>query len=839
MLFWLIMPGLCTILALGAFGALKAVKDFAAVSESFADSLGSLVAGYLDETLEFLDSQAFRLTSGQDVEVRPHTFASNQPAPFFRLLLVGSQGFVEASWPAGAEGGYLDLTFDSGDSPRLLLSRPMPAHGTDRLVLYMGRRSAEGAFLVGEIDLEAFQHHLSDPLLPEEGQLVITDIHGNLITHPDMRRVTTQDNIGHEELFRKARQSGQVILARDQQSQSLVVATAWFVPLTGWRIFVIKPLAAVALPVLAPLGVFLCAALLFFALLTIFLRYGLRKHLATPLDEFAESMRRLARGERDTHAPYKASSRELLTLFHTFRAMALRVRKRERELTASRERFRQLVENMEEVFWVQDMLTGDLTYVSPSAVQVLGWKGVPGRLDENWLFDMVHGEDARRVRHALERTGQPGLPTEEEFRIVRPPHGEIRWLRMRAYAVRLPSGQVQSLVGFLQDISDKRRMDESLGHMVRATASVVGEGFFTAMVQHLAEALEVGHALIVTYDDSPPTRACSLAFWSRGQPMDPVEYDLADTPCGLVAEHDLAVIHQGLAEQFPEYCLGQGKKLESFLGVVLHDSHGKPVGHMAIMDEKPLLDEARSWSVLVIFSARAASEIERRADQSRMAASLAEKEILLKEIHHRVKNNLQVVSSLMSLQATISDDPKLATLLSVSRNRVQTMALVHEEIYRSADLSRVDQARYLRTLLDNLLAGMSGKRAIQLRLDIQDISLPVNLATPCGLIVNELFTNALKHAFNGRTDGHVQVAMTRSDDGWITLTMRDNGVGFPTGLDYRATETLGMQLVVNLVRQLDGSIEPLSGPGTAFVIRFRDQSDQSTRESPARTSSGS
>ncbi|EMG36148.1 PAS domain S-box [Desulfocurvibacter africanus PCS] len=829
-LLWLVLPGLFAIFILGVFGLHRMIDNFASDSKVFASSIVRYVEVYLDDAfshLEAVETQYAALSKGSDK--LPLSMLSFDPH-FHKIMLVNDQGRILASSPSGDEGEHFGLDFDAGGADRLILSRPVPSQETGSLVLYIGRRIEGGLLLAGELDLEAFQRHLSALLVPGKGSLIITDAFGNLITHPDMRRVMTQDNIGGDALFRKADQGGQLILVRDQHSHSLLVASAWPTSLTGWRIFLIKPLADVAKPAFMFLGALLAAVLLFFCALALFLRLSLNRHIVLPLASFAEAMRSLARGEQETSTPHQASSQELLRVFYSFRAMALRVRKRERELTASRERFRQLVENMEEIFSIMELPSGKLTYVSPAVKQILGPNFAKLGMRPWDCLDMVHHEDAQRLRNSLERSGWMGVQIEEEFRVIQPPHGEARWMRLRAYPVRDASGKVGSLVGFLQDITDKRRMDEALRHMVRATAAPVGEEFFAAMAQHLAEALETSHALIGTYTDTPPTRAMPLAFWGRGRPLRKEEYSLQDTPCGLVAQKGVALVQSGLSEAFPRARTLQNENLESFLGVTLHDSHGKPIGHIAVMDEKPLLDEARARSVLTIFSARVASEIERRAALSSMEASLAEKEILLKEVHHRVKNNLQVVSSLMSLQASSKGNPELTTLLTESRNRVQAMALVHEEIYKSTDLARIDLSRYLRHLLNILLANMSNGRAVTLRLDIQDISLPVNLAVPCGLIINELFTNALKHAFANHDRGEVRIDMSRNEDGLVTLTLRDDGVGFPPDLDFRATETLGMQLVVSLVRQLDGSIDLLPGPGTAFAIRF--QAGQAVAEQP-------
>lgn len=213
---------------------------------------------------------------------------------------------------------------------------------------------------------------------------------------------------------------------------------------------------------------------------------------------------------------------------------------------------------------------------------------------------------------------------------------------------------------------------------------------------------------------------------------------------------------------------------------------------------------------------------ERKNAEQALRASLAEKEVLLREVHHRVKNNLQVVTSLLSLQALKFDDPMLIEPFMDSQARVRAMALVHEKLYRAGDLSRIDFAAYVRELALFLVQAYCPRDlAIEERFQCDDIYLPVDAAVPCGLIVNELVTNAIKHAFAGRERGSLAISAL-SRDSEVVLRIEDDGVGMPPDFDMNATETLGLQLVANLVRQLRGGLTFDSGPtGTAFDLRFK------------------
>ena len=212
---------------------------------------------------------------------------------------------------------------------------------------------------------------------------------------------------------------------------------------------------------------------------------------------------------------------------------------------------------------------------------------------------------------------------------------------------------------------------------------------------------------------------------------------------------------------------------------------------------------------------------ERKRAEEQVKASLQEKEVLLKEIHHRVKNNMQVVSSLISLQARLVQDPRLLDVLLDSQNRVRSMALIHEKLYQSRNLARVNFADYIHSLASYLFRSYGGRaEPIGLQVEVGEAYLDIDMAVPLGLILNELLSNALKHAFPDGRVGHVCIALGMSHHQHWTLTVGDYGAGFPEALDFRHTDSLGMQLVMTLVSQLGGAIDLERGGGTRFCITF-------------------
>ena len=211
---------------------------------------------------------------------------------------------------------------------------------------------------------------------------------------------------------------------------------------------------------------------------------------------------------------------------------------------------------------------------------------------------------------------------------------------------------------------------------------------------------------------------------------------------------------------------------------------------------------------------------QRRRAEEMLRHSLTEKEILLKEIHHRVKNNLQIISSLLNLQADSIMDQQAREVFKESQYRVKSMALIHEKLYGSASLSRIDFGEYTRSLTASLFRSYAvNLPGVEMRVDIDSIFLGIETAIPCGLIINECMTNSCKYAFPGGRGGEILVRLKEREGSYV-LTVSDSGIGFPDKLDFRSTNTLGLHLVNILTAQLGGTIRLNRESGTSFTLEF-------------------
>lgn len=239
------------------------------------------------------------------------------------------------------------------------------------------------------------------------------------------------------------------------------------------------------------------------------------------------------------------------------------------------------------------------------------------------------------------------------------------------------------------------------------------------------------------------------------------------------------------------------------------------------MTLSPLLDANRN---VIGLSGIFRDITEKKQAQEQIKNSLNEKEVLLREIHHRVKNNMQIISSLLRLQSGYIKEKKYADMYKDSQNRIITMSLIHEKLYQSKDLTRIDVGGYIKELVDGLFSSYDinpGK--INVNIKVENVSLGINSAIPCGLIINELISNSLKYAFPEGRSGDISISLRSTDNGNFELIVADNGVGLPIDIDFKKTESWGLRMVAILIEnQLHGEFSINRDRGTAYHIKFKE-----------------
>jgi len=263
----------------------------------------------------------------------------------------------------------------------------------------------------------------------------------------------------------------------------------------------------------------------------------------------------------------------------------------------------------------------------------------------------------------------------------------------------------------------------------------------------------------------------------------------------------------------------QGSGKAEVVEHIHHDKEGRP--HIMEIHGYPILDAEGNITKVIEYNLDISA---RKNAEKKIKASLREKEVLLREIHHRVKNNMQIISSLLNLQASSMDDKKHIEILSDSQNRIRSMSLIHEKLYNSTNLAQIDIKDYIKDLSSYILQFyQTAAGSTSLNIETDEIWMGIDTAIPCGLIINELLSNSLKYAFPENRQGEINIRLRKSGESSYSLTISDNGVGIPDDIDFRNTKTLGLQLVTTLAEdQLQGTLELDRSSGTEFRINFSE-----------------
>lgn len=425
-----------------------------------------------------------------------------------------------------------------------------------------------------------------------------------------------------------------------------------------------------------------------------------------------------------------------------------------------------------------------------------GAAAIYGLQHDTWSIQLVQSVPLPEYRSALDRALADLIagraPYDIEFKIRRPSDGDIRDI----HSVALYDGAARLVTGVIHDITEynvARRMLQESEQRYRLLADNAIDVIWTADLQ--GRFTYVSPSILQLRGITPEEGMQT----SIEDAITPASYPVVRRALRAVVRDALAGKNSDPVYLEVEQPRKDGTTVWTEVTTrVIFDDAGTPLG---------LLGVSRDVSL-------------RRAYREQLEMSLRDKDVLLREVHHRVKNNLQVISSLLNLQADSYNDPQARALLKESQQRIRSMALVHEKLYRSPHVSDIDFPDYITTMTNELLRSAGNGRVVT-RVTGDAIRLDIEKAIPAGLIVNELLTNALKHAFPPHVrDGMITVAVRHDGDGHITLTVEDNGIGMPPDVQVADMRTMGMTVIHGLTSQLDGTITVLPGPGTTFHLRF-------------------
>ncbi len=476
-----------------------------------------------------------------------------------------------------------------------------------------------------------------------------------------------------------------------------------------------------------------------------------------------------------------------------------------------------------------------VVYISPGVARILGY---PPREVENTSASLwIHPQDRDRALERLSHWMQAAEGARLEAMSCRWRHRDGSWRDLEMTGAHWPRDpDIAGLVLNARDVSEQKRAQERV--LAEATR-------FSSLLQATPEAVLIADA------------------HSRIVASNPAAQQLFGYP-----EHEL--LGQSMGRLLPLHPAHHQNGAPSALEVKPSEMEGAvpgvEIGAMEVMarrsdgsefaaelslarwrsKDEAGEDAAFTAGILRDISRRRQGEARLAESTRRVEASLREKEVLLKEIHHRVKNNMQVISSILSLQASMLDDASVRAALRETQGRIKSMSLIHEKLYRSDDLGRVDFGDYLRGLAQGLLRShppRGSRRPARLQLELEPIRLSIDQAAPAGLLVNELLTNALKHAFQDfdsepgpdAAPPLLSVRLSRGEQAQVEVEVEDNGRGMDPAFDWRASESLGLQLVSTLAEQLEGRVEPSSGEprGTRWRLRFPQHEEAATAQAAA------
>jgi PAS domain S-box-containing protein len=477
------------------------------------------------------------------------------------------------------------------------------------------------------------------------------------------------------------------------------------------------------------------------------------------------------------------------------RGIAVDISKRrdaERALQESEERLSMAMASANLFVWDWDMKEGTVTYSTRIPGNESGKARMSNLVSGTW-DDFIHPEDLPRLlKEAADHASGKSVGLDTECRLRWRDNRWI-WIEIQGKVIeRDDDSTAVKMTGVYQDITDKVRREKLLKGR---------EAQFRTLFYRMNcggtifRAVQGGRDFVVT----------------------DINY------AGEVIEGEKKASIVG--KRIPEvYSLDAGRELHDAMSLVWKT--GKPRSVPLMGFEKGGTKQWREYYLYILPSEEIIAIYndisERITKQQQMLESLKIKETLIKEIHHRVKNNLQVIASILKLQSMRLDDQMALDALRDCRNRVFSIAMIHEELYRSENLSRINIAEYIKHLGDHLIYEfLSITPGISLAVECDDdITLDIDTGIPCGLIIDELITNALKYAFSTKNSGMIAIVFRKINERAYELVVRDNGVGFPETVDFKNTESLGMQLVNSLVTQLGGTIAMRRAGGTEFTITF-------------------
>jgi len=457
---WMLVPSISLILSLGVYAAYEKSLDYEAKNNILTQSISKNVSSYVSGAKSALKSLSNNITRYDPFWYQwvLNNFLLAYPH-FERFIYLDGNGTILASSPKSKSILSMGALIDKTSLTPMIASTPTISPETQNLVVYIGLRLENNNVLIGELSLKALQSTLADLLPSSGGTLILTDAHGNIISHPNFQRVLTQDNIGELKILREYSEAEAITTIYDEGG-TYQLGTILSVAGTNWRVMLSTPAEEVFLPILSPLIALLTIILCLFFMFAHFLQYRLRSSIIQPLGRFTEAIELTAQGKYKKPEDEEHFA-ELAIIEQEFDKMIQQVHLREQEIIENEERFRQLVENIHEFFWITDTDDDKFVYVSPSYEII--WGRTRESLIENpeSFFLAIDQEDRYRVVESFNALRREGRIVDEEFKILMPDSRQ-RWIRAQSFPVYDDEGTKVRLVGVAEDITERKVIQNAL-----------------------------------------------------------------------------------------------------------------------------------------------------------------------------------------------------------------------------------------------------------------------------------------------------------------------------------------------------------------------------------------
>ncbi|KJU84501.1 sensory transduction histidine kinase [Candidatus Magnetobacterium bavaricum] len=432
--------------------------------------------------------------------------------------------------------------------------------------------------------------------------------------------------------------------------------------------------------------------------------------------------------------------------------------------------------------WDLNMVSGKLVW-NDEVFKILELS--KGEMEPSYekFVSFVHPDDRKSFTDAVTDALHSRLPFNREYRVLLP-NGKVRVCHAIGKATFDESGRPVRMMGTFHDITERKQAEASMAESEARFRQLADATFEGIAISERGRLLDVNTQLIEM-----------LGYENVSEVIGKTALDFTAPQFHELTANNIAADY--------------ARPYESML--IRKDATAFPVE----VHGKTMMRDGRKIRITAIQDIT-----ERKKAEDQIKQSLREKESLLREIHHRVKNNLAIVTGLIALQARTIQDAAVKQLFEESKQRVKSMSLVHEKLYQTKDLSSINFAEYIESIVSEIVAMYRiDTNTITANMNVEDIELDLEAAVPCGLIINELLTNAFKYAFPNNRKGIISIHFIKADQTY-TLTIKDNGVGLPEGFDYQKSDTLGLQLVTALTGQLDGTLQIKSEDGMETVVMF-------------------